>query len=55
MTEKCLDKFELCVTAYFYYMSQARGEDILIMSDGKRRKYLDFIDILLKAQVCFNH
>ena len=36
-------------------ISQARGEDILTVSGGKRRRYLDFIDILLEAQVSFHH
>ena len=38
----------LCVYVKFY---QERGEDILAASEGKKRKYLDFIDILLEARV----
>ena len=38
----------LCVYVIFY---QERGEDILTASEGKKRKYLDFIDILLEARV----
>lgn len=38
----------LCVYVIFY---QERGEDILTVSEGKKRKYLDFIDILLEARV----
>ena len=30
---------------------QERGEDILTASDGKTRRYLDFIDVLLEARV----
>ena len=30
---------------------QEKGEDILAASEGKKRKYLDFIDILLEARV----
>ena len=34
---------------------QEQGEDILALPEGKRRKYLDFIDILLEAKVSCDH
>ena len=33
------------------FHTQERGEDILTALDGKTRRYLDFIDVLLEARV----
>ena len=43
---------ERCCVITFYVM-QERGENIATQQEGKRRKYLDFIDILLEARVSF--
>ena len=32
---------------------QERGEDIATLPEGKVKKYLDFIDILLEAKVSY--